>query len=131
MGLAHFEGLAASPKVARITNRAEADAVQWVDILARAKIDPGIRAKDLTEAQLSQIVHAIQDGKYAHAPLPDPALGPRKVDVPVMYNAERFRPRYDGKLGDPMLLVILVAFINAWRSSRDSDWFAFFFTTSS
>jgi len=27
------------------------------------------------------------------------------VDVPVMYNAERFRPRYDGKLGDPMLLV--------------------------
>ena len=35
-----------------------------VEILARAKINPGIRAKDLTEAQLSQIVHAIQDGKY-------------------------------------------------------------------
>jgi len=34
------------------------------DILARAKIDPSIRAKDLTEQQLSQIVHAIQDGKY-------------------------------------------------------------------
>src|SRR5215467_10738711 len=34
------------------------------DILARANIDPSIRAKDLTEAQLSQIVHAIQDGKY-------------------------------------------------------------------
>jgi small subunit ribosomal protein S13 len=33
-------------------------------ILAAAKIDPSIRAKDLTEAQLSQIVHAIQDGKY-------------------------------------------------------------------
>ena len=48
---------------------------------------------------------AIQDGKYAHTALPDPALGPRMVDVPVMYNAERFRPRYDGKLGDPMLLV--------------------------
>jgi 6-phosphofructokinase 1 len=48
---------------------------------------------------------AIQDGKYAHTSLPDPALGPRRVDVPVMYNAERFRPRYDGKLGDPMLLV--------------------------
>ena len=30
---------------------------------------------------------------------------PRKVDVPAMYNVERFRPRYDGKLGDPMLLV--------------------------
>src|SRR6266568_8496486 len=33
-------------------------------ILAVAKIDPKVRAKDLTEAQLSQIVHAIQDGKY-------------------------------------------------------------------
>jgi len=48
---------------------------------------------------------AIQDGKYAHTALPDPALGPRKVDVDVMYNAARFRPRYEGKLGDPMLLV--------------------------
>ena len=34
------------------------------EVLARAKIDPNIRAKDLTEQQLSQIVHAIQDGKY-------------------------------------------------------------------
>ena len=34
------------------------------EILARASIDPGIRAKDLSEQQLSQIVHAIQDGKY-------------------------------------------------------------------
>jgi small subunit ribosomal protein S13 len=33
-------------------------------ILAAAAIDPSIRAKDLTEAQLSQIVHAIQEGKY-------------------------------------------------------------------
>jgi small subunit ribosomal protein S13 len=34
------------------------------EVLARANIDPSIRAKDLNEAQLSQIVHAIQDGKY-------------------------------------------------------------------
>jgi len=33
-------------------------------ILSRAQIDPSIRAKNLTEQQLSQIVHAIQDGKY-------------------------------------------------------------------
>ena len=33
-------------------------------VLAKASIDPSIRAKDLTEQQLSQIVHAIQDGKY-------------------------------------------------------------------
>ena len=35
-----------------------------VQILVAARIDPSTRAKDLTEAQLSQIVHAIQDGKY-------------------------------------------------------------------
>ena len=35
-----------------------------VEILTHAKIDPSTRAKDLTEQQLSQIVHAIQDGKY-------------------------------------------------------------------
>ena len=33
-------------------------------VLEKAKIDPSIRAKDLTEQQMSQIVHAIQDGKY-------------------------------------------------------------------
>jgi small subunit ribosomal protein S13 len=33
-------------------------------ILEKAKIDPSIRAKDLSEQQMSQIVHAIQEGKY-------------------------------------------------------------------
>ncbi len=33
-------------------------------ILEKAKIDPSIRAKDLSEQQISQIIHAIQDGKY-------------------------------------------------------------------
>ena len=34
------------------------------EILAKAQIDPAVRAKNLSEQQLSQIVHAIQDGKY-------------------------------------------------------------------
>ncbi len=34
------------------------------EILIRAGIEGSVRAKDLSEAQLSQIVHAIQDGKY-------------------------------------------------------------------
>ncbi|HYE33551.1 MAG TPA: 30S ribosomal protein S13 [Methylomirabilota bacterium] len=38
--------------------------VNAVEILTRANIEPSIRAKDLTEAQMSQIVHAIQEGKY-------------------------------------------------------------------
>jgi small subunit ribosomal protein S13 len=33
-------------------------------ILEKAGIDPSIRAKNLDENQMSQIVHAIQDGKY-------------------------------------------------------------------
>lgn len=34
------------------------------EVLVKAQIDPAIRAKDLNEQQLSQIVHAIQEGKY-------------------------------------------------------------------
>lgn len=38
--------------------------VNAVEILERAQIDRSIRAKDLTEQQLAQIVHVIQDGKF-------------------------------------------------------------------
>jgi len=62
-------------------------------------------AMDLVDGGITGRMVAIQDGKYAHTELPDPALGPRKVDVSAMYNVARFRPRYNGKLGDPMLLV--------------------------
>jgi 6-phosphofructokinase 1 len=62
-------------------------------------------AMDLIEGGVTGRMMAVQDGKYAHTALPDPALGPRRVDVPTMYNVDRFRPRYNGKLGDPMLLV--------------------------
>jgi len=34
------------------------------EILRKASIDPAIRAKDLNEQQLSQIAHAVQEGKY-------------------------------------------------------------------
>jgi len=35
-----------------------------IAILAKAKIDPSLRAKNLDEQQMASIVHAIQDGKY-------------------------------------------------------------------
>ncbi|MFN0176072.1 MAG: 30S ribosomal protein S13 [Saprospiraceae bacterium] len=38
--------------------------VNALQVLKRAGIDPSIRAKNLDEQQLSQIVHAIQEGKY-------------------------------------------------------------------
>ena len=47
---------------------------------------------------------AVRDGKYATAPLPDPALGSRHVDVATMYNTERMRPAYVDRLGMPLLL---------------------------
>lgn len=47
---------------------------------------------------------ALVDGKYAHVDLPDPKLGPRKLDIEKLYNVARFRPHYRGKLGSPMLL---------------------------
>jgi ATP-dependent phosphofructokinase / diphosphate-dependent phosphofructokinase len=48
---------------------------------------------------------AIRDGRYAHAPLPDPALGPRTVDIDKLYNTKRYRPHYTGKLGAPVFLI--------------------------
>jgi 6-phosphofructokinase 1 len=62
-------------------------------------------AMDLIADGIHGRMVGIVDGKYAHAPLPAPELGPRKVDVEEMYNTERFRARYDGRLGEPMLLV--------------------------
>ena len=47
---------------------------------------------------------AVLEGRYAHVPLPDPGLPPRTVDVATMYNEDRFRPQYSGRLGLPLLL---------------------------
>ncbi len=47
---------------------------------------------------------AIQNGCYVDADIPDPALGPRKVDVATMYNVDRYRPNYAGKSGLPIFL---------------------------
>jgi 6-phosphofructokinase len=47
---------------------------------------------------------AIRDGKYAETSLPAKGSTARRVDVEGMYNVERCRPRYDGRIGRPMLL---------------------------
>jgi 6-phosphofructokinase len=61
-------------------------------------------AMDLLADGITGRMVAIRDGKYADAPLPDPSLGPRKVDVETLYNVERFRPQYAARLGEPLLL---------------------------
>lgn len=50
------------------------------------------------------LMMAISGGCYQAVPIPDPKLGPRKVDVATMYNTDRFRPTYHGKLGLPIFL---------------------------
>jgi 6-phosphofructokinase 1 len=62
-------------------------------------------AMDLVADGVTGRMVAVREGKYAATDLPEPGLGPRRVAVGELYNVDRFRPRYDGKLGDPLLLV--------------------------
>jgi len=50
------------------------------------------------------LMSALVEGRYALVPIPDPKLGPRKVDVASAYNTERYRPMYANKLGMPVFL---------------------------
>jgi 6-phosphofructokinase 1 len=50
------------------------------------------------------LMMAICGGCYAAAPIPDPKLGPRKVDLATMYNTQRYRPSYENKIGLPIFL---------------------------
>jgi ATP-dependent phosphofructokinase / diphosphate-dependent phosphofructokinase len=61
-------------------------------------------AVDLIAEGIHGRLAAVQNGRYTHAPLPDPKLGARKLDVESLYNAARFRPHYSGRLGSPLLL---------------------------
>jgi 6-phosphofructokinase 1 len=47
---------------------------------------------------------AINQGCFAMEPIPDPKLGPRRVDVANMYDTQRYLPKYEGKLGLPIFL---------------------------
>src|SRR5579862_6789261 len=61
-------------------------------------------AMDALLAGKSGVMAALVEGRYSLAPIPDPALGPRKVDIATMYNTERYRPNYSNKLGLPIFL---------------------------
>jgi len=50
------------------------------------------------------LMAALVDGRYELMPIPDPKLGPRRVDVATAYNTERYRPMYANKLGMPVFL---------------------------
>jgi len=61
-------------------------------------------AMDALQEGKTGLMTAMNGGCYAMVPIPDPKLGPRKVDIATMYNTERYRPMYDHKLGLPIFL---------------------------
>ena len=61
-------------------------------------------AMDALQEGKTGLMTAINGGCYAMVPIPDPKLGPRKVEIATMYNTERYRPTYDHKLGLPIFL---------------------------
>jgi ATP-dependent phosphofructokinase / diphosphate-dependent phosphofructokinase len=74
----------------------------FVDKLIAANF--GNLALDAVLAGKSGVMAALVEGRYSLAPIPDPALGPRKVDIATMYNTDRYRPNYANKLGLPIFL---------------------------
>lgn len=64
----------------------------------------GAMALDAILAGKSGLMSALVDGRYAMVEIPDPKLGPRKVDIASMYNVDRYRPNYANKLGLPIFL---------------------------
>lgn len=64
----------------------------------------GTMAFDSLRQGQSGLMAAVSEGKYAMVPIPDPKLGPRRVDIESMYNTERYRPNYNNKSGMPVFL---------------------------
>jgi ATP-dependent phosphofructokinase / diphosphate-dependent phosphofructokinase len=64
----------------------------------------GTMALEAVLGNQSGLMSALVDGKYSMAPIPDPGLGPRHVDVATMYNTDRYRPNYANKTGLPIFL---------------------------
>jgi 6-phosphofructokinase 1 len=64
----------------------------------------GGMAVDLIREGRHGLMTAISHGCYAAVEIPDPKLGPRKVDIEKMYSTERYRPTYVGKMGLPVFL---------------------------
>ena len=64
-------------------------------------------AMDLIADGVTGRMVCIRNGRYDHTDIPAPDASSRTLDVDKLYNRERYRPRYDQKLGAPMLLDVL------------------------
>jgi ATP-dependent phosphofructokinase / diphosphate-dependent phosphofructokinase len=61
-------------------------------------------AMDALEEAKSGLMTAINEGRYVMVPIPDPKLGPRKVDITSLYDSGCYRPKYEYKIGLPIFL---------------------------
>jgi 6-phosphofructokinase 1 len=61
-------------------------------------------AMDAVLAGQSGRMAALVNGCYTLVDIPDPKLGPRRVDIETMYNKDRYRPNYANKFGLPIFL---------------------------
>lgn len=61
-------------------------------------------AMDAMAEGKSGVMTGITNGCYDLVEIPDPKLGPRKVDLATMYNTDRYRPDYSKKRGLPIFL---------------------------
>jgi 6-phosphofructokinase len=64
----------------------------------------GTMAYDAFTSHRHGLMASVSEGKFAMVPIPDPKLGPRKVDVDAMFNKDRYRPNYANKEGLPLFL---------------------------
>jgi ATP-dependent phosphofructokinase / diphosphate-dependent phosphofructokinase len=76
----------------------EPDAIDQLVAITYANI-----AVDMLRDGITGRMVGVQNGCYAHAPLPASSMGARKVDIATLYNTERYRPNYTSKLGAPLL----------------------------
>ena len=88
--------------VSDLTYDLRSGAPDFVDKLVASTF--GTMALDCVVEGKSGLMAAIVEGCYAMVPIPDPKLGPRKVDVATMYNTDRYRPNYANKTGLPIFL---------------------------
>jgi len=52
----------------------------------------------------SGLMAAVVQGRYELVPIPDPKLGPRRLDIATTYSTDRYRPIYANKRGLPVFL---------------------------
>ena len=88
--------------VSDLTYDLRSGAPDFVDKLVAGTF--GNMAVDCILQGKSNLMTAIAGGCFALMPIPDPKLGPRKVDVAAMYDTSQYRPNYANKIGLPIFL---------------------------